>query len=247
MRNGEPDTPNFPDHCLLIFWRTFTSKRCVVLCAGSADAQRILRPGDEIVQANEKVFTGLTHYTAWNYLKSLPEGTIKLVIQRKAWKIGWSDIEFDQLNRPNRSSRNFAKRNVSAARTKSLPDGNWIRKIAGVSADETLRAIWQLKMFCRMFLWRSAVNRNCDIKHKANVKIVLEINYFIDDIPTSANEVPENVCRTCTSRLWTTHLRGATLLQIARGWICIQLTCMLVWLPVKLGWKFSRSWMVWKP
>ena len=55
-----------------------------IITIGSAAAQNVLQPGDEIVQANDKVFTGLTHYSAWNYLKSLPEGTIKLVIQRKS-------------------------------------------------------------------------------------------------------------------------------------------------------------------
>ncbi len=51
---------------------------------GSAAAQKVLKPGDEIVQANDRDFTSLSHYTAWNYLKSLPEGNINLVIHRKS-------------------------------------------------------------------------------------------------------------------------------------------------------------------
>ncbi len=50
---------------------------------GSAAAQKVLKPGDEIVRANDRDFTTLTHYTAWNYLKSLPEGNINLIIHRK--------------------------------------------------------------------------------------------------------------------------------------------------------------------
>lgn len=54
------------------------------LCfAGDAAAHGKLRPGDVIVKANDQDFSDLSHFTAWSYLKSLPEGTIKLIINRR--------------------------------------------------------------------------------------------------------------------------------------------------------------------
>jgi hypothetical protein len=41
-----------------------------------------LRPGDEIVSANGKRMAFLSHFVAWNYLKSLPEGPVHLVVRR---------------------------------------------------------------------------------------------------------------------------------------------------------------------
>jgi len=52
------------------------------VCLGYAAAQGLLKPGDIILKANDEDFTQLSHYLAWNYLKSLPEGTIKLTISR---------------------------------------------------------------------------------------------------------------------------------------------------------------------
>jgi len=50
---------------------------------GVAAAHGVLRPGDEIVMANDRDLRDTTHYAAWSYLKSLPEGTIRLVIRRR--------------------------------------------------------------------------------------------------------------------------------------------------------------------
>ena len=51
--------------------------------AGDAAAHGKLHPGDIIAKANDQDFSDLSHYTAWSYLKSLPEGPIKLIVLRK--------------------------------------------------------------------------------------------------------------------------------------------------------------------
>jgi hypothetical protein len=45
-------------------------------------AGELLRPGDHILAANGRPLSMLSHYVAWNYLKSLPEGNITLLVRR---------------------------------------------------------------------------------------------------------------------------------------------------------------------
>jgi len=42
-----------------------------------------LRTGDAILRVNDKDFRQMTHYNAWNFLKTLPEGPAKLLIFTK--------------------------------------------------------------------------------------------------------------------------------------------------------------------
>jgi C-terminal processing protease CtpA/Prc len=48
----------------------------------SAGKER-LQPGDELVSVNGKDLTTATHYTAWTFLRSLPEGIMQFVVRRK--------------------------------------------------------------------------------------------------------------------------------------------------------------------
>ncbi len=50
---------------------------------GDAAAHGVLQPGDELVTVHGKSFATLSHYSAWNFLKALPEGRIKMLIRRK--------------------------------------------------------------------------------------------------------------------------------------------------------------------
>lgn len=60
-----------------------------MLSVGSSDpkfsrgAEDSLRAGDEILSANGRDMTLLSRFVAWNFLKTLPEGTIKLVVRRR--------------------------------------------------------------------------------------------------------------------------------------------------------------------
>jgi len=54
------------------------------LYKGDAAAHGVLKAGDEIITCNEKDFTPLSHFHAWNFLKALPEGPVKLTLRRKA-------------------------------------------------------------------------------------------------------------------------------------------------------------------
>ncbi|XP_064607759.1 uncharacterized protein LOC135472268 isoform X2 [Liolophura sinensis] len=49
---------------------------------GAADKCGLLREKDEILEVNGKSFQGLRHYEAWNYLKFLPSGDVKMIIRR---------------------------------------------------------------------------------------------------------------------------------------------------------------------
>ena len=50
---------------------------------GGAAAHGVLQPGDRLIVVNDKDFGNLSHFVAWNFLKSVPEGTIKMTIGRK--------------------------------------------------------------------------------------------------------------------------------------------------------------------
>jgi len=43
-----------------------------------------LRPGDELLLAEGRDLSQLSHYVAWNYLKSLPDGQVRLTIRRSS-------------------------------------------------------------------------------------------------------------------------------------------------------------------
>ena len=51
--------------------------------SGKSAATGVLEAGDIIVSAGGKSFENMSHFNAWNYLKGLDEGVIKLVIKRK--------------------------------------------------------------------------------------------------------------------------------------------------------------------
>ena len=56
-----------------------------MLCSpGGAAAHGVLQPGDRLIVVNDKDFSNLSHFVAWNFLKSMPEGTITMTIGRKA-------------------------------------------------------------------------------------------------------------------------------------------------------------------
>ncbi|XP_013382984.1 uncharacterized protein LOC106153557 [Lingula anatina] len=61
--------------------RPITVKR--IFKGGSAERSGVLRTGDELRTINGKNLTKMTHYQAWNMLKSLPEGKVTLQIKRK--------------------------------------------------------------------------------------------------------------------------------------------------------------------
>ena len=55
-----------------------------MLCSpGGAAAHGVLQPGDRLIVVNDKDFGSLSHFVAWNFLKSIPEGTINMTIGRK--------------------------------------------------------------------------------------------------------------------------------------------------------------------
>ncbi|ESO94564.1 hypothetical protein LOTGIDRAFT_118013 [Lottia gigantea] len=49
---------------------------------GPADKCGQLQVKDQILQVNDLDFTTMRHYEAWNHLKYLPDGEVKLVIRR---------------------------------------------------------------------------------------------------------------------------------------------------------------------
>lgn len=50
---------------------------------GSADKTGQLKSGDQILSADGRDFTTMTHYDAWTWLKTLPEGEVTLTILPK--------------------------------------------------------------------------------------------------------------------------------------------------------------------
>ncbi|ELT92652.1 hypothetical protein CAPTEDRAFT_166827 [Capitella teleta] len=53
------------------------------LFKGGTAARGVLSQGDEILSANGHDFSDLSHFAAWTLLKSLPEGTITMILRRK--------------------------------------------------------------------------------------------------------------------------------------------------------------------
>jgi len=51
-------------------------------CIGETPARKHLREGDVILSANDQSMSEMTHYTAWNYLREIPDRVIHLVIAR---------------------------------------------------------------------------------------------------------------------------------------------------------------------
>lgn len=51
---------------------------------GAADKNGELMTGDEIIFVNEINFTNLTRIEAWNLMKKIPDGTVKIQIYRKS-------------------------------------------------------------------------------------------------------------------------------------------------------------------
>ena len=54
----------------------------ILLFPGGAAAHGLLQPGDVISKVNDMDFSNVTHFTAWNYLKNLPEGNIHMTLSR---------------------------------------------------------------------------------------------------------------------------------------------------------------------
>ena len=53
------------------------------LYKGDAAAHGVLQAGDEIISCNGMDFNSVSHFHAWNFLKALPEGPVKLTLKRK--------------------------------------------------------------------------------------------------------------------------------------------------------------------
>lgn len=51
-----------------------------IFSGGAADRSKQLNLDDEIVEVNCKKMNNLTHFDAWTFLKSVPNGVVKLKI-----------------------------------------------------------------------------------------------------------------------------------------------------------------------
>ena len=51
-------------------------------CACSLSDDLKLKSGDEILSANGCTLNDMTHFVALNFLKSLPDGAVRLVVRR---------------------------------------------------------------------------------------------------------------------------------------------------------------------
>ncbi|XP_078393225.1 pro-interleukin-16-like [Cetorhinus maximus] len=60
--------------------RPLTIKK--VFQGGSADQSGLIRPGDQLVQVGEEDCRSLTCYEAWNLIKALPPGPLRVVISK---------------------------------------------------------------------------------------------------------------------------------------------------------------------
>lgn len=56
----------------------------ILLLGGAADKNGELMPGDEIIFVNDKDFTTLSRIEAWNLMKKIPDGIVKIHIYRKS-------------------------------------------------------------------------------------------------------------------------------------------------------------------
>jgi len=52
------------------------------VCVGDTAARGLLQPGDELLTVNDVSLSDLTHFDAWNLLKRLPYGPVRLVVHR---------------------------------------------------------------------------------------------------------------------------------------------------------------------
>lgn len=59
------------------------SNMFLVFIGGAADKSGELMTGDEILFVNEINFTNLTRIEAWNLMKKIPDGLVKIQIYRK--------------------------------------------------------------------------------------------------------------------------------------------------------------------
>jgi len=55
---------------------------CACDLTGDVAARFVLSPGDEIVSVDGRLFSELSLYEAWNYLKALPDGVVSLRVKR---------------------------------------------------------------------------------------------------------------------------------------------------------------------
>ena len=60
-----------------------TSCNYFILKGGPAEKGGQLMVGDEILKVNDKDFQNQRHFVAWNHLKFLPEGDVRLHICRR--------------------------------------------------------------------------------------------------------------------------------------------------------------------
>lgn len=104
-----------------------------MLIVGDTAAKGRLQAGDEILRVNDYSFENVTHFDAWNYLKKLPDGLVRVVVRRRLTT---------ELDHDYRWMNNCSARNVNSCWQTIYINNRWTRLTQVVSTKSVNSVQW---------------------------------------------------------------------------------------------------------